>query len=98
MAKYIKCDCCGKRILFGEEVYKLRGYAGLYCSGDCFTDSYGEVQEVDDALADNCHHKVYNDEEEMAIKKAIEQTKIDIANLQMKLRGLEFDLKAYENS
>lgn len=98
MAKYIKCDCCGKRIPFGEEVYKFRGYAGLYCSGDCFADAYGEVQEVDGTLASDCYHKVYDDEEEMTIRKAIEQTKIDISNLQMKLRGLEFDLKAYENS
>lgn len=96
MAKYIKCDCCGKRILFGEEIYQFRGYAGLYCSGECFADAYGEVQEVDETLADDCYHKVYDDEEEMAIRKEIEQTKIDISNLQMKLRGLEFDLQSYE--
>ena len=96
MAKYIKCDCCEKRIPFGEEVYKFRGYAGLYCSGECFADAYGEVQELDSECAYNCYKKVYDDEEEMAIRKAIEQTKIDISNLEMKLKGLEFDLKAYE--
>lgn len=98
MAKYIKCDCCGKRIPFGEEVYKFRGYAGLYCSGDCFADAYGEVQELDHELAEDCYHKVYDDEEEVAIRKEIEKTKADIASLTAKLNGLEFDLKAYENS
>lgn len=96
MAKYIKCDCCEKRIPFGEEVYRFRGYAGLYCSGECFAEAYGEVQELDFQVADNSYKKVYDDEEEMAIRKAIEQTKIDISNLERKLKGLEFDLKAYE--
>lgn len=95
MAKYIKCDNCGKRIYFGEEVYKFSGYAGLFCSGDCFADSYGEVQELDDELADDCFHTVYDDTVEMAIIKEIEQTKLDIQALEMKLKGLEFDLQSY---
>lgn len=95
MAKYIKCDCCGKRIPFGEEVYKFSGYAGLFCSGDCFAHSYGEVQELDDELADDCFHTVYDDTVEMAIIKEIEQTKLDIQALEMKLKGLEFDLQSY---
>lgn len=95
MAKFIKCDCCGKRIPFGEEVYKFSGYAGLFCSGDCFADSYGEVQELDDELADDCFHTVHDDTVEMAIIKEIEQTKLDIQALEMKLKGLEFDLQSY---
>lgn len=95
MAKYIKCDNCGKRIYFGEEVYKFSGYAGLFCSGDCFADSYGEVQELDNELADDCFHVVHDDTVEMAIIKEIEQTKLDIQALEMKLKGLEFDLQSY---
>jgi hypothetical protein len=98
MAKYIKCDCCGKRIYFGEEIYKFGGYAGLFCSSDCFADSYGEVQELDDEIAYDCFHKVYDDEEEVALKREIEQTKADIASLQVKLTGLVFDLANIANS
>lgn len=96
MAKYIKCDNCGKRISLGEEVYKFPGYSGLYCSTECFSDSYGEVQELDYELADDCYHTVYDDEEEMIIRREIEKTKVDIASLEMKLKGLEFDLKRFE--
>lgn len=96
MAKYIKCDCCGKRIHLGEEVYKFNGYAGLFCSAECFSDSYGEVQELDDELASDCYHTVYDDDVEMAIRKEIEETKLAITSLEMKLKGLECDLKAYE--
>lgn len=63
MAKYIRCDCCGKRIDFGEEVFKFPGYCGLYCSSDCFTDSYADIGELDDELAYGCHHEIYDDEE-----------------------------------
>ena len=96
MAKFIKCDCCSKRIPLGEEVYKFHGYAGLFCSAECFSDSYGEVQELDDELAEDCFHTIYDDSEEMAIRSEIEKTKADIASLEAKLKGLEFDLKGYE--
>jgi hypothetical protein len=62
MARYIKCDCCNKKIEFGQEVYKFNGHAGLYCSGECFADSYGEVQELDKELAYDCYHTIYDDE------------------------------------
>jgi hypothetical protein len=96
MAKFIKCDCCGKRIPFGEEVYKFSGYAGLFCSGDCFAQSYGEVQELDDELADDCFHDVYDDEDEAALRKEIEETKVAITDLEAKLKCLEINLKAYK--
>lgn len=95
MAKFIKCDCCGKRIEFGSEIYKFHGYAGLYCSADCFSDSYGEVQELDEELAYDCYRHVYDDEEEIIIRSEIERTKADIANLQRKLNGLQHDLEQY---
>ena len=82
MAKYIKCDCCGKRINFGSEVYKFHGYAGLYCSGDCFADSYGEVQELDDELANDCYHEVYDDEaKKEEIRKEMEELKMALDKL-----------------
>ena len=88
MAKYIKCDCCGKRIMFGEDVYRMSGYSGLYCSADCYVDSYGEVQELDSKLAEDCYHTVYDDERKEEIIKelaehqnAIEEHKKSMAKL-----------------
>lgn len=98
MAKYIKCACCGKRIYFGEEIYRYPGNAPLYCSPECYVSAYGTEEYLDDELADTCWRKVYDDEEEAAIRREIEQTKMTIANLEMKLKGLEFDLQSYENS
>ena len=95
MAKYVKCDCCSKRIYFGDEIYRYPGNAPLFCSAECYVSMYGEVEYLDDELADTCWRKVYDDEEEKALIREIEQTKIDIANLERKLRGLEFDLDSY---
>lgn len=97
MAKYIKCDHCGNRIYFGDELYKFAGYAGLFCSAECFADSYGEVQELDDELASDCYHTVYDDEVEVAIKQEILMIKADITTLEEKLKDLESDLKQYTN-
>lgn len=96
MAKYIKCDNCGKRIYFGEEVYKFSGYAGLFCSGDCFADSYGEVQELDDELANDCYHTVYDDEEEASIKQEILKVKAEITIMEERLKDLQFALELCE--
>ena len=63
MAKYIRCDCCGRRINFSEEVFKFPGYCGLYCSSDCFADSYADIGELDDELVCDCRHEVYDDDE-----------------------------------
>ena len=82
MARYIKCDCCGKKINFGDEVYKFSGHAGLYCSGECFADSYGEVQELDKELADDCYHTIYDDEaRKEEIRKEMEEHKQAIEKL-----------------
>lgn len=98
MAKYIKCDCCGKRIPFGADIYRIRGNAPLYCSADCFADTNAYIEELNDELAYDCWRKVYNDEEEAAIRQEILRVKADITSLEEKLKDLEFDLKAYENS
>lgn len=95
MAKYIKCECCGKRIYFGEDVYRFLGNAPLFCSADCYADAYGVVEYLNDELATDCWRKVYDDEKEVALKKEIEQTKINIADLERHLKALEFDLESY---
>ena len=97
MAKYIKCECCGAKIHFGESVYRFNGHAPLFCSAECYADAYGVEEYLDDELAITCWRKVYDDEEEKAIRAEIEKTKADIASLEAKLKGLEFDLKGYES-
>ena len=62
MTRYVKCSCCGKRIYFGEVVFRYKGYCGIYCSADCFADSFCEVQKLDFELADNCCATIYDDD------------------------------------
>lgn len=90
MAKYIKCDCCDKPILFGEEVYKYPGYCGLYCSEECFTDSYAEYNELTEELADDCRHEVYDDEErKKELRKLIADLERTLKQMRNELEGLE---------
>lgn len=71
--RYVKCNCCGKRIYFGEEVFHYKGYCGIYCSAECFSDAFGEVQELDFDFADNCCAKIYDDEKrKMELKEQME--------------------------
>lgn len=96
MAKYIKCYCCGKRIPFGEFAYHFE-YDSVYCSETCYCSATAQGGIVNEDFAYSCDCIVYDDEARREeIRKEIEQTKIDISNLQMKLRGLEFDLQSYE--
>ena len=60
---YIKCDCCGRKIPFGEIVYFHHGYCGTYCSAECYADSWGESAELDKELAENNCCEIYNDEQ-----------------------------------
>lgn len=60
--RYVKCNCCGKRIYFGETAYRFKGYCGLYCSADCFADSHCVVSELDIELAANTCCTVYDDD------------------------------------
>jgi hypothetical protein len=89
MARYIKCDCCGKKINFGDEVYKFNGRAGLYCSGECFADSYGEVQELDMELDDYCYHTIYDDDaRKEEIRKEMEEHRMAMEKLFEELKTL----------
>lgn len=60
---YIKCDCCDKKIFFGDVVYfHHRGYCSAYCSAECYADSWGECAELDEELAKDNGCEIYNDE------------------------------------
>ena len=99
MAKYIKCSGCGKRINFGDEVYKLSGYSGLYCSGECFANSYGDVHDLDDELADDCYHTVYDDarKEEIIKEMAEHQNAIEEHRKTMAKLLREFETLTAQN-
>lgn len=96
MAKYVKCDCCGKRIHFGEEVWRFDGHARLCCSEVCFANSYGVESEMTYELAEDCWSTIYDDEAEAIIKSEIAKAKSEIALLEEKLKGLEQTLKMYD--
>lgn len=82
MTKYIKCDCCGNKINLGTEVYKFAGYAGLFCSAECFAYSYGEVHELTDELVEGCYHTIYDDDtRKLEIKSEIDAATKKIESL-----------------
>lgn len=90
MAKYIRCDGCGKPIVFGEEVLNFPGYCGLYCSSDCFANSYAHFYSLDEDVADDCRHEVYDDEErKKELRNNISKMQIDLKIMQAELAGLE---------
>jgi hypothetical protein len=90
MAKYIKCSLCGKPIIFGEEVLKYPRYCGLYCSTDCFAESYADFHILDEDIADDCRHEVYDDEErKKELRDNIAKMQMDLKIMQAELAGLE---------
>lgn len=38
--KYCQCSICGKRILLGEVVLTKRYFCGIYCSPNCYAESF----------------------------------------------------------
>ena len=89
MAKYIKCDCCGKKIEFGATVYQYEGRAGLYCSAECFSDTYGNLYILTGELANDCYCTIYDDEtRQREIKEQMENHRQSIERLQRELELL----------
>ena len=86
MDKYIKCDCCGEKICFGDEVYYFDGYCGTYCSAECFASVYGNQEILDEDLAENNMCKVYDIE---LIAKRKSEIELEIQKLQNELKSLE---------
>lgn len=84
--KYIKCDCCGTKIFFGDRIYYRDGYCGTYCSADCFVYLFSDCDELTEEHAENCMCKVYDDEE---TAKRKEEIKLAMQKLQDELTLLE---------
>ena len=62
MTKYVKCQCCSKRIYFGERVYRFNGYCGVYCSAQCFAETHCVATDLNAELADQSCCTVYDDD------------------------------------
>lgn len=85
--KYIKCDCCGNKIKFGDEIWVFSGYCGIYCSADCFANTHGETDELTEEVADNCMCEVFDDE----------ANKIKASAIKKQIEDLQRELKKYED-
>ena len=97
MAKYIHCDCCGKRINFDELIYKFSGYCGIYCSADCFAEAYADIKELNEDVAANSCATVHDDKEDKRkLQAEIEKAKAEIEELTKKLKANEVLLTQYE--
>ena len=97
MAKYIHCDCCGKRINFEELIYKFAGYCGIYCSADCFADAYADIKELNEDVAANSCATVHDDrEDKRKLQEDIAKTEDEIAELTKKLQLHKALLTQYE--
>lgn len=81
--KYIKCDNCGKKIYFGEEIVSDREYYDIYCSAECYAVGTADFDTLTEEYAEECGHTIYNDEERKAIIKAqIEKLQDELAKLE----------------
>ena len=86
---YIKCDCCGRKIPFGEIVYFHHGYCGTYCSAECYADSWGESDYLDEELVEDNGCEVFNDEQRKKdLLKEMEELSEKLAKAKFELESL----------
>lgn len=82
MAKYIKCDYCGKRINFCETIWTDCNAEIACCSTECYANATGYNCKLDDEFVDNCCCNVYDDEKRIAeIKEQIAALEEELATL-----------------
>ena len=84
--KYILCDCCGKKIYLGDQVYNYGDYCGSYCSAECFADTYADITDLTLSHAENCMCKVYD---EVVVQEELEVEKKKIEDAQKRIKELE---------
>ena len=80
--KFIKCDCCDRKIYLGDEVFRYEGYCGIFCSEKCFADEYASEITLTEDECDNCGCMIY-DESEIEYKKKEIEMKINELNKQL---------------
>ena len=86
--KYIKCDCCGRKIPMGSDVWVYNGYCGVYCSTECFADCYADCLTLDEELIEDNGCEVFDDE------KRKEELMVEIETLTEKLAKAKFELES----
>ena len=84
--KYVKCDCCGRKISMGSDIWVCDGYCGVYCSEECFAECWGDCLTLDEEIIENNGCKVYDDDQR---KKDLLK---EMQELTEKLAKLKFEL------
>lgn len=93
MAKYTKCDSCGKRIDFGQDVYTDKDGIGIYCSERCYCEDNVYTEYFDEKLASDMNWPLWDDEvRKEEIRKEMEEHKQAIEKLLK-----EFELLTAQN-
>ena len=53
-ARYIECDCCGRKIKVGETIYRLPNSTELFCSAVCFAQNFASIEKLTTQIANDC--------------------------------------------
>jgi len=89
MAKYIKCDHCGKRIDFGQDVYTDKDGIGIYCSEHCYCEGNAYTECLDEKLASDMNWPLWDDDERREeIRKEMERHRMAMEKLFEELKTL----------
>ena len=82
MAKYTKCDNCGERINYGDDVYTDNDSIGIYCSERCYCNHTLYKERFTEDLAYDNNWPLWDDDERKEeIKKEMEMHKQAIEEL-----------------
>ena len=86
---YIKCDCCGRKIPMGSDVWVYNGYCGVYCSAECFADCYADCLTLDEELIEDNGCEVFNDEQrKKELSHKLEKLIFEKENIEKELEEL----------
>lgn len=85
MAKYIKCDNCDGKIMFGDFMYVYDGcYA--FCSARCFADYFAVQDQLNNRLATELEMEIYDTEDvrkrELELQISALQKELEILTVQ----------------
>lgn len=86
---YIKCNCCGKKIFFGDVVY-FHSQGHTYCSAECYADSWGNSAELNEELAKYNGCEIFNDEKrKIVLLREMEELTEKLAKAKFELETLQ---------
>ena len=82
MAKYTKCDRCGTRIDFGQDVYTDKDGIGIYCSEHCYCENNAYTEYFNEKLATEMNWPLWDDDERKAeIQRQMNKLKEEMEEL-----------------